>query len=425
MPYDEKGQFYGTPGQLSPGGSVAAGTSPLDTYKQLAQLRSDQASSGGKYGGIQSWNVSDMPEFQKLDPSTQSAVKQAGEQFVAAMPKDSGWGSFLSALAIPAAVSVGLPGLLSGGADWGVGSGIMANAAGAGVGAGAAGAGGGVPAGASVSGASDFGFNAALSPADAAAYQEAIANPAASIDLGLGAGAGAALGVSSPTGTPAIPGTTPAGAAAGGAPAASGATTPAATGGAAGGAAGSAAATTPQSFMDNLLGQLKKNALSLGIMGASIAGAGAVGQKPMPGQETLNQLGGMSADVAKQYLSAAQSGNLTAPQQAQLDQYVQQAKNQVRQYFASIGQENSSSRMQAEQQVDQTALAMKQQILQQTLTSGLQALGVAEGPLNTVAQYQLGQDQALQQALGRFATGAGLLAGSNAGTTAKTAATTP
>ena len=61
---------------------------------------------------------------------------------------------------------------------------------------------------------------------------------------------------------------------------------------------------------------------------------------------------------------------------------------------------------------------MKQQMLDSALQNGLQAIGVAQGPLNTVAQYQLGQDQQLSQAFGNFASSVGNLFGKQAGTTA-------
>lgn len=115
MPYDEKGQWYGTTGQLAPGGTLPAGLDPMEIYKQLQALRSDQAANGGKYNGIQAWNVRDTPEFQKLDPATQEKVLAAQKQHIETMPKDNGWGAFLSALSLAAPVAMGVPGALSGG----------------------------------------------------------------------------------------------------------------------------------------------------------------------------------------------------------------------------------------------------------------------------------------------------------------------
>jgi hypothetical protein len=68
--------------------------------------------------------------------------------------------------------------------------------------------------------------------------------------------------------------------------------------------------------------------------------------------------------------------------------------------------------------VDQQAFGMRQQMLDNMLTQGLNAIGIAAGPLQTIAQYQLGQDQALRQAYGNFAQGVGNLFGRQAGTPA-------
>jgi len=330
---------------------------------------------------------------------------------------DNGLGAFLSALALPSAVAIGLPALASGGTDWGIGSGLAANYAGAGAGAGGAisGVEGAIP--------GSIGYNVPLSAGDIAAYQGAALNPAATItakDLGLagaitGAGAaGSAGGAPAVTnaGVPSIASTTPTGAAG-----TTGARAPAATT-----AAAPAAAGTPQNFVDSIISQFKNNALSLGLGAAGLAMSAGKSNEQMPGQATLTGLGENAASLSNEYINAARSGKLTGPQQASLDQYVQQAKNQVRQYFASIGQQDSTAERQAEAQIDQTAVGMKDQLIQSTLQSGLTALGAAQGPLATVAQYQLGQDQALQQALGRFALGAGVLAGTSAGK--PTAATT-
>lgn len=168
-------------------------------------------------------------------------------------------------------------------------------------------------------------------------------------------------------------------------------------------------------FVSGILDQFKKNALSLGMMGLSLAGVGSQQGKTPPAVGKLEANSNVSSDLARQYLAAAQSGQLTGPQQASLDQYKQQAKNQIRQYFSSIGQFDSTSRIQAEAQIDQTAVAMQQQLVQQTLANGLSLMNASNTPLAQVAQYQMGQDQALVNAMGSFAQGIGSLFGQQAG----------
>ena len=170
--------------------------------------------------------------------------------------------------------------------------------------------------------------------------------------------------------------------------------------------------------MDSLLKQMKDNALGLGLIGGSMLLAGK--QAEMPSQAQLQGLSGEAQATANQLLAQYRSGQLGASQQAGLDQLTQQTKNQVTQYFASIGQADSTAHQQALAQVDQQAFGMRQQMLDNMLTQGLNAIGVASGPLQTIAQYQLGQDQALRQAYGNFAQGVGFLFGRNAGTPAPT-----
>lgn len=188
-----------------------------------------------------------------------------------------------------------------------------------------------------------------------------------------------------------------------------GATAPAAVGSQVGGGAAGG------DFVSGILEQFKKNALSLGMMGLSLLGAGSAAGKEPEAVKQLGQNANAASQMGMEYLQAAREGRLTGPQQASLDQYKQNAKNQVRQYFASIGQFDSTSRIQAEAQIDQAAVAMQQQLIQETLNSGLSLMGASNTPLAQVAQYQAGQDQALINAMGSFAQGIGSLFGQQAG----------
>jgi hypothetical protein len=175
-----------------------------------------------------------------------------------------------------------------------------------------------------------------------------------------------------------------------------------------------APANTASRFTANILKQMGDNALALGLIGGSMLSAGQ--QAPMPSQEQLQGLSAEAQATANQLLAQYRAGQLSASQQAGLDQLTQQTKNQVTQYFASIGQADSTAHQQALAQVDQQAFGMRQQMLSNMLTQGLQAIGVASGPLQTIAQYQMGQDQALRQAFGGFAGAVGQLFGRQAGT---------
>lgn len=226
----------------------------------------------------------------------------------------------------------------------------------------------------------------------------------------LSPGAQGALGTG---GTPsAAPISTPASGPVGGSPIAGGSAS-SVTGG---------AAESGGSVIDKILKQMKDN--PLGTAGAAIGAANlASGTKAIPNAAQLQGLGAQASGVASQLIQQYQSGQLSAGQQSSLDQLTQQTKNQIAQYFASIGQSDSTSAKTALAQVDQQAQAMKQQMLDNALQQGLGAIGVAQGPLNTVAQYQLGQDNSLRQAFGSFASAVGNAFGSKSGSTTPTPST--
>lgn len=180
------------------------------------------------------------------------------------------------------------------------------------------------------------------------------------------------------------------------------------------GAGATGAAGTPAAAPAASGSFLSNNALPLGILG----GVALLNSRPKPQPQDIGAQRGLSAEaqaVSKQLTDQYKSGALSGPQQGALDQQVQNAKNQVNSYFASIGQSNSTAHAQALAQVDQQALGMKQTMLNTALQQGLQAIGVASGPLNASIQYQLGQDKMLNDALSSFGTSVGTLFGRQAG----------
>jgi hypothetical protein len=190
------------------------------------------------------------------------------------------------------------------------------------------------------------------------------------------------------------------------------------------GAATTAAAASRPTFVENIMRQMQDNALALGLIGGSMYMASQ--QKPeLPSQQQLESLSGEARQTADQLLSQYRAGQLSAGQQAGLDQLTRQTKNQITQHFSSIGQADSTAHQQALAQVDQQAFAMRQQMLDGMLQQGLSAIGVATGPLNTMAQYQMGQDQALRQAFGNFANSVGQVFGRSSGAPTGTVAVPP
>lgn len=321
---------------------------------------------------------------------------------------------------------------------------LMTDASGLAAGAGLAGsglldAGAAAGAGEAVASASPQGLNPAL----AGGYGGVGLNPAAAGGVGLNPATGAAAfdsalspgmqallngggtalgslnyatplgGVSSPGGaTGAAPSAAP-----GAAPAAP-ATPAGSAAGAGGGAAPAATGGQQGGIVDQILKGMRDNAglAQLGLTGAALAMNAK--QRPIPNEQQLNDLAATGSQAAKDLISSYRSGQLSAAQQAGLDQLTQGTKNQINQYFASIGQSDSTAHMQALAQVDQQALGMKQQMLDNMLNQGLQAIGVAQGPLGTIANYRVQQDKNLTDAFGNFANAVGQVFGRQAGTQA-------
>lgn len=297
-----------------------------------------------------------------------------------------------------------------------LGTGITPGIASSGIGGGALGSGIGSAAGGSLGALGNLSFSpqalAALQTGGSATPTVGGGNVAGGLNASAGASSAtpgnAAQGLR-------VPGAAP-GPAAAGNPVA-GTAGAGATGGAAGGAG-----TQSVSFVDSIIKQMKDNALGLGLITAtSLAGAGQ--RAPMPNQEQIQGLGDQAAGVSRQLINQYQSGQISSSQQASIDQLTQGSKNQINQYFASIGQSDSTAHAQALAAIDKEAVAMKQQMLDTALNQGLNAIGVASGPLNTIANYQLGQDQRLQQAFGNFAGAIGNAFGRQAGTPAPVTAT--
>lgn len=174
-----------------------------------------------------------------------------------------------------------------------------------------------------------------------------------------------------------------------------------------------------QSFVDRVLAQMKNNPMATVGLGMTAASMAAAGQQKRQQPQSVQQAGEISSEAkaaAQQLLAQYRSGQVSPGQQATLDESARNARNQINQYFASIGQADSTAHRQALAQVDQQSLQMKQQMLDSALQNGMSALGIASGPLQNVIQYELGQDKALRDAFANFAGQMGNFGGRQAGT---------
>jgi hypothetical protein len=121
--------------------------------------------------------------------------------------------------------------------------------------------------------------------------------------------------------------------------------------------------------------------------------------KPIPGQDKLEAIGQPALDAGTAKLTAASKGELTQPQQASLDQFRTQQREQWEQYFANAKISDSSTRQAVFQKIDEQALVMSNQFINETFQQGITALGLAQGPFAAIAQAQVQRDTALQEAI--------------------------
>lgn len=145
-----------------------------------------------------------------------------------------------------------------------------------------------------------------------------------------------------------------------------------------------------------------KAALPLG----SMAYDAIKGPAKLPSESSaLGPNGAATAPLLAMETSAANeaaTGQLTQPQQAQVLQYVQQQQNQLIQQLANAGVQNpqSDSRyIQGMQQIQQNAIAIQQQFIQQAISEATSAGGAASNNIATVANQQIALDKDFQDSL--------------------------
>lgn len=150
-------------------------------------------------------------------------------------------------------------------------------------------------------------------------------------------------------------------------------------------------------------------ALGLGATGFGVAGS-LNAQKQNAQQMALTKkaqgeaaaAAAPAVDFGKTTLQAAAGGNLPPGLQAGIDQWVQQQKAQVASRFAAMGMGNSDQIDQANRLVDEQAMAMKGQLLQQQEETGLAGLNTgvaaATGVMGSSQQQSAHLEELIAQA---------------------------
>jgi hypothetical protein len=155
--------------------------------------------------------------------------------------------------------------------------------------------------------------------------------------------------------------------------------------------------------------------MSLGALGVGAAGLGTLlgeGESPLPWQfgqvsnnaatlenesGTLFNEGQAFTSQGAQALQMAQNGQLTAPQQAQLEQYREGLNNTADQTYASMGRNvnQDTSGISTKANIDAQVNAMSQQQIQSTIALGLGETQAGQGFTGQALGYETAANNAL------------------------------
>ena len=161
-----------------------------------------------------------------------------------------------------------------------------------------------------------------------------------------------------------------------------------------------------------------RTAATLALAGAPVALAALRGQPSVPSAaQPLTPGGSVTAPLIATEaanLNAANTGNITPPQQSQIDTFINQQRDNLFQSLANegVGDPTKDSRfIQGMADIQRQALGMVQSFLSTDLTQGLAAAGEASTALNQAATMQINLDNQYQTALDSAMSSFGLIAG--------------
>lgn len=150
------------------------------------------------------------------------------------------------------------------------------------------------------------------------------------------------------------------------------------------------------------LGGYGKNALTGLSLLNSLRAQNAMKKNGADAAGQYNSIAKPTLDVSNQLLTNFKNGQISAADQQAIAQWQQQQMAQTNQYYAKAGLSNSSMHSDAVSKIAQQADSMRQQAVQNLLTGGLKAAGLAQGPQLAAVNASLQSDQAAQQATQNF-----------------------
>jgi hypothetical protein len=162
-----------------------------------------------------------------------------------------------------------------------------------------------------------------------------------------------------------------------------------------------AGSTTTPGFLQSALDQMGANKLT--TAGLGINAVNLIKQLGTPNiQKQFQGLAGPTQAIAQQLMSNYNAGQLNASDAYQIATWSDQAKAQTQAYYAKAGLSNSSMATDALAQIDAQANAMRSQALNNMLSQGLQASGIANQSLSAGITAGAQSDQAAMNSMSNF-----------------------
>lgn len=133
--------------------------------------------------------------------------------------------------------------------------------------------------------------------------------------------------------------------------------------------------------------------------------------KKAAAQAQLSSMSTETFNAAQPLLKASQTGTLTPQQQAVIDQYKNTKNAALAQEMASAGLSTSTASVELGSSVDEEALSMGQQFLQEDFSQALQLLGISADELGANVQISLANDAQNAAALSAIGSTVGAIFG--------------
>lgn len=131
---------------------------------------------------------------------------------------------------------------------------------------------------------------------------------------------------------------------------------------------------------------------------------GASTEKQISGAEkNLKTAGNTGTSIGEQLLKRASAGQLTDPQQAQVDKMKREQNARANQYLAGLGIPVSTAMVQSQNQIDQNATAFANDLINQSFQQGIQAMNLGGQASQQLLTQAMAQKKELANTIGDVA----------------------